>query len=116
MRGYLVAGLLAALAGEGLADELGFDAYLKPGTPQVGGVKHLCLIYHGSKKRVSWTAEALMPYVAEVDEAWQPQSWLFDSFLLIEFATDRGTSLILHFHADFFRLAGVDDAFPQNLF
>lgn len=68
-------------------------AYLKPGTPEVGGISDLCLIYHGMQKRKVWTREALMPYVAYVDEAGKPQEWLFDSFLFIEFATDAGAWL-----------------------
>ena len=65
-------------------------SYLQPGTPQVGGVHHMCLIYHGRQVRPKWTAEALLPYVAYVDERGEPTDWLFDSFLFIEFMTDGG--------------------------
>ncbi len=82
----LIGSVCAAQLPEGLA-------YLKPGTPEVGGVRDLCLIYHGMKSRVAWTKEALMPYVAYVDEQGRPRDWLFDSFLFIEFATDSGAWL-----------------------
>ncbi len=75
------------------AQNEGPPTYLRPGTPEVGGVKHLCLIYHGSKRRVPWTKQALMPYVAYVDETGAPRDWLFDTFLFIEFATDAGAWL-----------------------
>lgn len=64
--------------------------YLPPGTADV---KHLCLIYHGQDRRVDWTAENLLPYVAYVDNDGTPSDWLFDSFLFIEFATDEKKSL-----------------------
>jgi len=67
--------------------------YLAPGTPEVGGVKHLCLIYHGMRSRVPWTKDNVLPYVAYVDGDGKPTDWLFDSFLLIEFATDGGAWL-----------------------
>jgi hypothetical protein len=67
--------------------------YLPQGAPETGGMRHLCLIYHGSKARVPWTADAIMPYVAHVDEAGKPTDWLFDSFLFLEFATDSGVQL-----------------------
>ena len=56
-------------------------------------MRHLCLIYHGQARREKWTAEALLPYVAYVDEQGKPADWLFDSFLFLEFATDSGASL-----------------------
>ncbi|MAT73342.1 MAG: hypothetical protein CMJ58_27980 [Planctomycetaceae bacterium] len=68
-------------------------AYLAPGAAEVGGVHHLCLIYHGQQAREKWTADALLPYVAYVDQQGAPTDWLFDSFLLLEFATDAGASL-----------------------
>lgn len=58
--------------------------YMRPGTPQVGGVRHICLIYGGNSQRPRWSANALLPYVAYVDEAGKPRDWLFDSFLFIE--------------------------------
>jgi hypothetical protein len=84
-------GLLGGLAQAGSA-----PGYLRPGTARVGGVRHLCLIYHGQQSRVEWTADALLPYVAYVDADGEPRDWLFDSFLLIEFATDSGVSLHHH--------------------
>jgi hypothetical protein len=69
-------------------------AYLPPGVAQTGGIQHLCMIYHGGKRRVAWSAEALLPYVAYIDENRRPLDWLFDSFLFTEFATDQGASLI----------------------
>lgn len=83
--------LLAAVVG--VRAEHDARAYLRPGTPQVGGIRDLCLIYHGTKKRTAWTKEALMPYVTYVDAEGKPQGWLFDSFLFIEFATDNGAWL-----------------------
>lgn len=64
--------------------------YLPPST---ANIKDLCLIYHGQNRRVDWTAENLLPYVAYVDENRNPTDWLFDSFLFIEFATDENKSL-----------------------
>jgi hypothetical protein len=75
------------------ADSSQQSAYLQPGTPEVGGIRNLCLIYHGQKKRVQWTSDALLPYAAYVDKQGRPQDWLFDSFLFLEFATDAGVSL-----------------------
>jgi hypothetical protein len=69
-----------------------FDRYLKPGTAAVGGVSDLCLIYHGGAKRPVWNTANLLPYVAYVDGRGRPRDWLFDSFLLIEFQTDRGSA------------------------
>ena len=68
-----------------LGQEAPKPSYLAPGTPEVGGVRHLCLIYHGMQSRVPWTSDAIMPYVAYVDEDGVPTDWLFDSFLFIEF-------------------------------
>lgn len=82
--------VLGAIAAGSSTPEAG---YLKPGTAEVGGVRHLCLIYHGQKSRPEWTGEALVPYVAYVDPQGKPVDWLFDSFLLIEFANDAGVSL-----------------------
>jgi hypothetical protein len=62
--------------------------YQAPGAPEAAGVRHLCLIYHGSKKRVDFTADALLPYVAHVDANRRPTDWFFDSFLFLEFVTD----------------------------
>ncbi len=81
--GMLALGVMAAAQGE----------YLRPGTEEVGGVRDMVLIYHGMERRVDWTSEAIMPYVAHVDEDGEPQDWLFDSFLFIEFSTDDGTML-----------------------
>jgi len=80
----------AAAQQTGRADGL---AYLDPGTPAVGGVRHLVLIYAGGKNRVPWDAEKLLPYVAYVDRRGAPQDFLFDSFLWIEFATNDGVWL-----------------------
>ena len=85
--------LLPLAAAACLAQDDPQFTYLAPGTPQVGGVQDLCLIYHGQQVRERWTADALLPYVACVDEQGQPQDWLFDSFLFIEFAADRGAFL-----------------------
>ncbi|MGB9624303.1 MAG: DUF4855 domain-containing protein [Phycisphaerae bacterium] len=73
-----------------LADRSDEPAYQRGETPEVAGVHHLCLIYHGGKNRVDWTAEAMLPYVAHVDEKGAPTDWMFDSFLFIEFAGPRG--------------------------
>ncbi|HBO45615.1 MAG TPA: hypothetical protein DD670_17150 [Planctomycetaceae bacterium] len=82
--------LACVTATDNVANE---PAYLENGTPEVGGVRHLCLVYHGRAQRVPWTAEALLPYVTYVDERGKPVDWLFDSFLFIEFANDKGISL-----------------------
>ncbi len=84
--------LTLASAGCAAAEERSLS-YLPRGTPQVGGVRHLCLIYHGMERRVSWTKDAIMPYVAHVDEDGRPRDWLFDSFLFIEFSTDERVQL-----------------------
>jgi len=81
--------------------------YLPPGTPEVGGINDMVLIYHGRQSRVPWTKEALMPYVAYVDEQGIPQDWFFDSFLFIEFATDNGTWI--HYHREDTPLPTIDD-------
>ncbi|NPV46965.1 MAG: DUF4855 domain-containing protein [Armatimonadetes bacterium] len=65
--------------------------YLPPGGPGVGGIEDLVLIYHGSKARVPWTKDNILPYVAYLDERGQPRDWFFDGFLFIEFALDSGT-------------------------
>jgi hypothetical protein len=64
--------------------------YQAGGTPEVGGVRHLCLIYHGNDRRVTWTPEAMLPYVTYVDERGTPTDWFFDSLLFIEYANSRG--------------------------
>lgn len=70
-------------------------SYLRPGTPEVAGVRHLVLIYAGGRSRVAWDAENLLPYVAYVNRQGKPQDWLFDSFLWIEYATNDGVLLHL---------------------
>lgn len=67
--------------------------YQKPGTPEVGGVRQLCLIYHGGQNRVAWTAEALRPYVTYVDAQGKSVDWLFDSFLMMEYIADNQAPL-----------------------
>ncbi len=73
--------------------------YQQPASEGTGGVRHLCLIYHGGERRTEWTGEALLPYVAYLDAEGRPQDWLFDSFLMIEFANDAGT-MIHHYYED----------------
>jgi len=107
MRNLLALTLLTLLGSLCLAQLPEESAYLKPGTPEVGGVHDLCLIYHGGKSRVPWTKDALMPYVAYVDEEGKPQDWMFDSFLLIEYATDSGAWL--HAYREDQPQAGVED-------
>ncbi len=97
-----IAGLLAASG----ANQKDWN-YQRPGTPEVAGVRHMCLIYHGSKVRVAWTAEELLPYVAHVDENGKPTDWLFDSFLFIEFRNDAGA--MLHHFAPGRKQAGAAD-------
>lgn len=82
--------LIAALVSAGPKEA---PSFLSPGTSEVGGVRQLCLIYHGRRSRVPWTAEALLPYVSYVDAQGRPVDWLFDSFLFIEFAADNGAQL-----------------------
>jgi hypothetical protein len=70
--------------------------YLAPGLETTGGMRHLCLLYHGQARRGHWTRETLRPYVACIDAEGKPTDWLFDSFLFIEFATDDNKQLF-HF-------------------
>jgi hypothetical protein len=98
MQFRLMAPLLGLLGGLAHAADRQLPRYLAPGSPRVGGVRHLCLIYHGQRSRVRWTARALLPYVAYVDAEGRPRDWLFDSFLFIEFANDAG--LVLHHHPE----------------
>lgn len=72
------------------------QAYQKGGTPEVAGVRHMCLIYHGRKIFPDWTAEALLPYVAHLDESGKPTDWFFDSFIFMEFGCDNG-ALLYHY-------------------
>jgi hypothetical protein len=67
--------------------------YQRPGTPEVGGIREMCLIYHGNNTRPEWTPDMILPYVAHVDAQGRPTDWLFDSFLFTEFATDNGAWL-----------------------
>lgn len=93
---FLLFGLQASLElSHGLAQAADTSAppYERPGTPAVGGVSQLCLIYHGNRSRLAWTPDTLLPYVAHVDAHGQPTDWLFDSFLFMEFVTDAGASL-----------------------
>jgi hypothetical protein len=69
------------------------SGYLAPGLESTGGMRHLCLLYHGQARRGPWTRETLRPYVACVDAEGKPTDWLFDSFLFIEFATDSRKQL-----------------------
>ncbi len=71
--------------------------YLPPGLESTGGMRHLCLLYHGQTQRGPWTRETLRPYVACIDPQGKPTDWLFDSFLFIEYATDSGKQL--HYYA-----------------
>jgi len=105
-RPLLIAALLLPLVSV-LAQEPSKPAYMPPGTPEVGGIHHLVLIYHGTKRRVPWTKEALLPYVAYLDKKGQPQDWFFDSFLFIEFAADDGA--YIHHYVKGKRLPTIDD-------
>jgi hypothetical protein len=67
--------------------------YLKPGTPEVGGVRHLMLIYADLQQAVPWDSERLLPYVTYVDRRGKPQDWFFDSFLWLGYITNDGTNL-----------------------
>jgi hypothetical protein len=88
MRHLLCCVLLAAVAPACAA-----DSYLRPGTPEVGGVRHLMLIYSGAKSCPVWDAQKLLPYVTHVDRQGKPQDWFFDSFLWLQTATPDGVSL-----------------------
>jgi len=87
---FLAALILWRISVAAWAEPVSQMRFLPPGTADV---RHLCLIYHGQERRVDWTAENLLPYVAYVDEQGKPTGWLFDSFLFIEFATDANKSL-----------------------
>lgn len=104
---YLCSVVMLALLAPCAAQEQRTLGYLAPGSPEVGGIKHMVLIYHGARRRVPWTKEAIMPYVAYVDERGTPQNWFFDSFLFIEFATDSGAWL--HAYRKDHPQAGVED-------
>ncbi|MHB8997692.1 MAG: DUF4855 domain-containing protein [Armatimonadota bacterium] len=73
--------------------------YLPAGTPEIDGIRHLALIYHGMKTRPVWNKQNLLPYVAYVNEQGEPQDWLFDAFLFIEFGMDDGV-WIHHYQKD----------------
>ena len=61
--------LAVMLAGSvALGAESSHWTYQRPGTAEADGIRHMCLIYHGSKFRVEWTPAAILPYVAHVDE------------------------------------------------
>ena len=47
-------------------------SYQRPGTAEVGGIRQMCLIYHGNRRRLEWTPEMILPYVAHVDEQGRP--------------------------------------------
>jgi len=68
-------------------------AYLQPGTPEVGGVRHLMLIYADAQAPVAQDSRTLLPYVTYVDRQGKPQDWFFDSFLWIGYITNDGTNL-----------------------
>lgn len=81
--------------------------YLPPGTDASAGIEDLVLIYHGQQRRVEWTCENLLPYVAWLDEDGRPQDWFFDGFLFIEFATDD--DVFIHHYRETTRLPTIDD-------
>ncbi len=81
--------------------------YLPPGSDASAGIEDLVLIYHGQQRRVEWTCENLLPYVAYLDEDGRPQDWFFDGFLFIEFATDDG--VFIHHYREETRLPTIDD-------
>jgi hypothetical protein len=85
--------LLAAVAAGTDVTVSAQDSYLRPGTPEVGGVRHLVLIYSGAKSFPVWDAEKLLPYVTYVDRRGKPQDWFFDSFLWMQTTTPEGVSL-----------------------
>lgn len=88
-RRALLAGVLAMAAAAAWSGGA-VPQYLPPGGSDVGGVRDMVLIYHGSKARVPWTKDNILPYVAYLDQHGQPRDWFFDSFLFIEFALDNG--------------------------
>lgn len=96
--------VVAACVLAGPAQELHYQA---PGTDAVGGIEHLVLIYHGQERRVDWTRENIMPYVAYLHESGQPADWMFDAFLFIEFGADDGT--FLHHYREETRLPTIED-------
>ncbi len=81
--------------------------YMPPGTDASGGVEDMVLIYHGREVRPDYNRENLLPYVAYLDADGEPQDWLFDSFLFLEFATDDGTWI--HHYREGSRLPTIDD-------
>lgn len=71
----------------------GADSYLRPGSPNIGGVRNLMLIYSGGKAYPAINVKSLMPYVSYVDRQGKPSDWFFDSFLWLQPWTDEGISL-----------------------
>ena len=73
-------------------------SYLQPGTPEVGGVRHLMLVYCDAQQKVygspaAWDSRSLLPYVTYVDRQGKPRDWFFDSFLWIGYVTNDGAIL-----------------------
>ncbi len=113
MRRFIFLGLVAVVAASGGQAAEGRKAkgsppdsaaggalrpYLQPGTPAVGGVRHLLLIYCDAQQKAygspaAWDGRALLPYVTYVDRQGKPQDWFFDSFLWIGYITSDGANL-----------------------
>ncbi len=113
MRRFIFLGLVAVVAASGGQAAEGRKAkgsppdsaaggalrpYLQPGTPAVGGVRHLLLIYCDAQQKAygspaAWDGRVLLPYVTYVDRQGKPQDWFFDSFLWIGYITSDGANL-----------------------
>lgn len=106
MRPFFLLGLLL-LSLPLWGQQQSLPTYLPPGTPQVDGMHHMVLIYHGQKVRPVWNKQALLPYVAYVNEQGEPQDWLFDGFLFLEFAANDG--IYLHAYQKDKRLPTIAD-------
>ena len=52
-------------------------------------ITDLALIYQGGEQRPQWTTERYAPYVSARDAKNGREQWLFDGFLLIEFANGK---------------------------
>lgn len=71
-----------ALLGPAAMEKQGYPA---PGSPATGGVRHIALAicaYPPNPADGKWVAADYLPYVAYVDEAGQPQDWMFDTIAL----------------------------------
>ena len=52
---------------------------------------NIAAIYTAANSRLPWTTEQLMPYVVHsYQDQSKPHTWLFDTFLLLDFKVNNG--------------------------